>query len=120
MGRKKLRILRLECTKARQLKYSKRKVGILNKARELATLCDVDLLLLIELSTVLERLSNLTVEEQEQRCGGRFFYSLSFLKLIPFSQPPDIGLKEQIRVILNHTVDRVTLGKLWERKRKMR
>lgn len=42
MGRKKLSIERLKNAKARQVKYSKRKVGVLNKAKELATLCHVD------------------------------------------------------------------------------
>ncbi|XP_048227790.1 agamous-like MADS-box protein AGL65 isoform X2 [Ricinus communis] len=82
MGRRKLKILRLESVKARQVKYSKRKLGVLKKGKELATLCDVDLGLIMfspsgkpslyvghdkELSTLLERLSIITVEEREQR-----------------------------------------------------
>ena len=47
MGRRKLKIQRLECVKARQAKYSKRKIGILKKAKELAILCDIDLALLM-------------------------------------------------------------------------
>ncbi|KAJ6862539.1 hypothetical protein NC652_039400 [Populus alba x Populus x berolinensis] len=82
MGRRKLKIQRLECVKARQAKYSKRKIGILKKAKELSILCDIDLALLMfsptakptlyvgqdkDLSTVLERMSALTFEEREER-----------------------------------------------------
>ncbi|KAJ4833605.1 Agamous-like MADS-box protein agl65 [Turnera subulata] len=47
MGRRKLKIEKLECMKARQAKYSKRKIGLLKKAKELSILCDVDLALLM-------------------------------------------------------------------------
>ncbi|KDP34023.1 hypothetical protein JCGZ_07594 [Jatropha curcas] len=82
MGRKKLKISRLESNKARQIKYSKRKVGVLKKAKELSTLCDIDLAIIMfsptekptlyvahdkQLVTVLERLSSLSVEEREHR-----------------------------------------------------
>lgn len=46
MGRKKLKIQRLEDLKERQAKYSKRKTGILKKAKELSILCNVDVGLL--------------------------------------------------------------------------
>ncbi|ESR66225.1 hypothetical protein CICLE_v10010259mg, partial [Citrus x clementina] len=82
MGRRKLKIRRLESMKARQTKYSKRKIGILKKARELAVLCDTDLALLMfsptgkpslcvgqnkDLSTVLERLAKMSVDDREER-----------------------------------------------------
>ncbi|KAF9662285.1 hypothetical protein SADUNF_Sadunf18G0037100 [Salix dunnii] len=82
MGRRKLKIQRLECVKARQAKYSKRKKGFLKKAKELAILCDVDLAVLMfsptkkpslyvghdkDFSIVLERMSALSFEEREQR-----------------------------------------------------
>ena len=47
MGRRKLKIQRLESMKARQAKYSKRKTGLVKKAKELAILCDVDVALLL-------------------------------------------------------------------------
>ncbi|XP_016681153.1 agamous-like MADS-box protein AGL65 [Gossypium hirsutum] len=47
MGRRKLKIQRLEDMKARQAKYSKRKKGILKKAKELSILCDVEIVLLL-------------------------------------------------------------------------
>ncbi|KAE8124014.1 hypothetical protein FH972_018926 [Carpinus fangiana] len=47
MGRVKLKIKRLESTSNRQVTYSKRRHGILKKARELAILCDIDLVLLM-------------------------------------------------------------------------
>uniref|UniRef100_B9IKF0 MADS-box domain-containing protein n=1 Tax=Populus trichocarpa TaxID=3694 RepID=B9IKF0_POPTR len=82
MGRRRLKIQRLECVKARQAKYSKRKIGILKKAKELAILCDIDLALLMfsptgkptlyvgqdkDFGTVLDRMSALTFEEREER-----------------------------------------------------
>ncbi|KAK8602428.1 hypothetical protein V6N12_052235 [Hibiscus sabdariffa] len=80
MGRRKLKIQRLESMKARQAKYSKRKPGMIKKANELSVLCDVDVALLLfspsdqptlfvgrekGLSDVLERLSKLSFEERE-------------------------------------------------------
>ncbi|KAL9444978.1 hypothetical protein AB3S75_018051 [Citrus x aurantiifolia] len=93
MGRRKLKIRRLESMKARQTKYSKRKIGILKKARELAVLCDTDLALLMfsptgkpslcvgqnkDLSTVLERLAKMSVDDREERRG----YTMKLLRKI--------------------------------------
>ncbi|CAL5372375.1 unnamed protein product [Camellia sinensis] len=47
MGRVKLKIKRLESTSNRQVTYSKRRNGILKKAKELSILCDIDLILLM-------------------------------------------------------------------------
>ncbi|CAM8933901.1 unnamed protein product [Rhodiola kirilowii] len=47
MGRVKLKIKRLESTSSRQVTYSKRRSGILKKAKELSILCDIDILLLM-------------------------------------------------------------------------
>ncbi|XP_078436936.1 agamous-like MADS-box protein AGL65 isoform X2 [Wolffia australiana] len=47
MGRVKLKIKRLENTSGRQVTYSKRRAGILKKARELSILCDIDIVLLM-------------------------------------------------------------------------
>ncbi|GMH01359.1 hypothetical protein Nepgr_003198 [Nepenthes gracilis] len=47
MGRVKLNIKRLEKSSSRQITYSKRRNGMLKKARELAVLCDIDLILLM-------------------------------------------------------------------------
>lgn len=47
MGRVKLKIKRLESTSNRQITYSKRRNGILKKAKELSILCDIDLILLM-------------------------------------------------------------------------
>lgn len=47
MGRVKLKIKRLENTQNRQVTYSKRRNGILKKARELSILCDIDIILLM-------------------------------------------------------------------------
>ncbi|XP_028054275.1 agamous-like MADS-box protein AGL65 isoform X5 [Camellia sinensis] len=47
MGRVKLKIKRLESTSNRQVTYSKRRNGILKKAKELSILCDIDIVLLM-------------------------------------------------------------------------
>ncbi|GLT85613.1 hypothetical protein SLE2022_037990 [Rubroshorea leprosula] len=83
MARRRLKIRRLEDMRARQAKFSKRKRSLVKKAKELAILCDVDLALILfsptekpvalvgqdkELSTVLERVSSLSVGQREERC----------------------------------------------------
>ncbi|TYI86783.1 hypothetical protein E1A91_D04G089800v1 [Gossypium mustelinum] len=94
MGRKKLKIQRLEDLKARQAKYSKRKTGILKKAKELNILCEVDVALLFcspsgtptlyvgknsnGLSSILKRLPNLSFEEREERKA----YTIEMLRKI--------------------------------------
>ncbi|XP_061367442.1 agamous-like MADS-box protein AGL65 isoform X2 [Gastrolobium bilobum] len=47
MGRVKLRIKKLESTSTRHVTYSKRKSGILKKAKELSILCDIHIALLM-------------------------------------------------------------------------
>ncbi|KAK1289571.1 MADS-box transcription factor 29 [Acorus calamus] len=47
MGRVKLKIKRLENTSGRQITYSKRRAGILKKAKELSILCDIDIVILM-------------------------------------------------------------------------
>ncbi|KAH6824883.1 hypothetical protein C2S53_013876, partial [Perilla frutescens var. hirtella] len=42
MGRRKLEIKRIEDNNARQMSFTKRRNGLLKKAKELAVLCDVD------------------------------------------------------------------------------
>ncbi|KAB2034483.1 hypothetical protein E1A91_D04G090100v1, partial [Gossypium mustelinum] len=77
-----LKIQRLEDLKARQAKYSKRKIGILKKGKELNILCEVVVALLFsspsgrptlfvgqnsKLSSILKRLSNFSFEEHKER-----------------------------------------------------
>ena len=47
MGRMKLAIKRLEHNNNRQITLSKRRNGIIKKAKELAILCDIDILLMM-------------------------------------------------------------------------
>ncbi|KAK9000121.1 hypothetical protein V6N11_082254 [Hibiscus sabdariffa] len=47
MGRVKLKIKRLESYSNRQITYSKRRTGILKKAKELSILCDIHIILLM-------------------------------------------------------------------------
>nr|KJB65465.1 hypothetical protein B456_010G096200 [Gossypium raimondii] len=92
MGRRKLKIQRLEDMKARQAKYSKRKKGILKKAKELSILCDVEVVLLLSspsgkptlfvgqdpngLYCILQKVSNMPFVEREERRA----YTLEMLK----------------------------------------
>ncbi|KAI6688021.1 hypothetical protein NL676_024849 [Syzygium grande] len=47
MGRVKLQIKRIENTTNRQVTFSKRRSGLINKAYELSVLCDVDVALIM-------------------------------------------------------------------------
>ncbi|KAL3751923.1 hypothetical protein ACJRO7_012708 [Eucalyptus globulus] len=47
MGRKKLVLKRIENNSSRQVTFSKRRNGLIKKARELAILCDVEVALLV-------------------------------------------------------------------------
>ncbi|RID57985.1 hypothetical protein BRARA_F01317 [Brassica rapa] len=87
MGRVKLEIKRLESTGNRQVTYSKRKCGILKKAKELSILCDIDILLLMFSPTgkptmlhgqhscieeVISKFAQLTPQERTKRYGNGF------------------------------------------------
>ncbi|CAF2113766.1 unnamed protein product [Brassica oleracea] len=82
MGRKKIELKTIECPKEKSIKYSKRKKGLLKKAEEMAVLCDSDIILLVfsptskpnlfyphsrPLSGILEKLSNMSEYEREER-----------------------------------------------------
>ncbi|KAG6487529.1 hypothetical protein ZIOFF_056117 [Zingiber officinale] len=82
MGRVKLKIKRLENSSSRQVTYSKRKAGILKKAKELSILCDIDLLLIMfapnakpticigdrsNIEKVVERFAQVSLQERTKR-----------------------------------------------------
>ncbi|XP_074571357.1 agamous-like MADS-box protein AGL65 isoform X2 [Curcuma longa] len=82
MGRVKLKIKRLENSSSRQVTYSKRKAGILKKAKELSILCDIDLLLIMfapnakpticigdrsNIEKVVERFAQVSLQERAKR-----------------------------------------------------
>lgn len=82
MGRVKLKIKRLESTSNRQVTYSKRRNGILKKAKELSILCDIDIVLLMfsptgrptlfqgensNIEDVIAKFSQLTPQERAKR-----------------------------------------------------
>ncbi|KAL5749195.1 hypothetical protein ACOSP7_023798 [Xanthoceras sorbifolium] len=82
MGRVKLKIKRLESTSNRQVTYSKRRNGVLKKAKELSILCDIDIVLLMfsptgrptlfhgqrsNIEEVIARFSQLTPQERAKR-----------------------------------------------------
>ncbi|WJZ81715.1 hypothetical protein VitviT2T_001538 [Vitis vinifera] len=47
MGRKKVELKRIEDKSSRQVTFSKRRNGLIKKARELSVLCDVDVAVLV-------------------------------------------------------------------------
>ncbi|CAH8337497.1 unnamed protein product [Eruca vesicaria subsp. sativa] len=95
MGRKKIELKLIECPKEKSSKFSKRKKGFLKKAEELAILCDTDIVLLVfsptskpnlfyphsrHLSRILEKLSNMSEDEREERLIFRVFTLVAHLK----------------------------------------
>ncbi|KAK9080441.1 hypothetical protein SSX86_000199 [Deinandra increscens subsp. villosa] len=92
MGRVKLKIKRLENISNRQVTFSKRRNGILKKAKELSVLCDIDIILLLfsptgkptlftgqrsNIDEVIAKFARLTPQERAKRY---IFYSLLTLK----------------------------------------
>ncbi|XP_022738272.1 agamous-like MADS-box protein AGL65 isoform X3 [Durio zibethinus] len=82
MGRVKLKIKRLEGYSNRQVTYSKRRTGILKKAKELSILCDIHIILLMfsptgkptlflgersNIEEVIEKFAQLTPQERAKR-----------------------------------------------------
>ncbi|CAH2067240.1 unnamed protein product, partial [Thlaspi arvense] len=65
MGRVKLMIKRLESSSNRKVTYSKRRSGILKKAKELSILCDIDIILLMFSPT-----GRPTIFNGDHRCIG--------------------------------------------------
>ncbi|CAH1417004.1 unnamed protein product [Lactuca virosa] len=47
MGRRKLEMKRIENKNSRQVTFSKRRLGLNNKARQLSVLCDVDVAVVV-------------------------------------------------------------------------
>ncbi|GJY95923.1 K-box region and MADS-box transcription factor family protein, partial [Tanacetum coccineum] len=47
MGRRKLEMKRIEDKNSRQVTFSKRRTGLMKKARHLSVLCDVDIAVLV-------------------------------------------------------------------------
>ncbi|AEC07824.1 putative transcription factor MADS-type1 family [Arabidopsis thaliana] len=89
MGRKKLKLKRIESLKERSSKFSKRKKGLFKKAEEVALLCDSDIMLIVvsptekptvfntrsrSFHTILERFCMLSLQEREERCDLSYFY----------------------------------------------
>ncbi|EFH46676.1 predicted protein [Arabidopsis lyrata subsp. lyrata] len=83
MGRKKIKLNRLESLKERSSKYSKRKKGLFKKAEEVAMLCDCEIILIVvsptdkptifhtrskSFSKIYERYCMLSLQEREERC----------------------------------------------------
>ncbi|KAG8477090.1 hypothetical protein CXB51_031094 [Gossypium anomalum] len=64
MGRGKIAIRRIDNSASRQVTFSKRRKGLIKKAKELAILCDAEVGLVI-FSSIIERYNNLKEEHQQ-------------------------------------------------------
>ncbi|GKV00050.1 hypothetical protein SLEP1_g12805 [Rubroshorea leprosula] len=104
--------------KARQAKFSKRKTGLIKKAKEISILCDADLALVMfsptgkpicvvgqdkDLGSVLQRLSSLSVEgRQERRAYStkllQKIYSNSSSEVDPRNFSPDNRRSEVLKL----------------------
>ncbi|XP_023640283.1 agamous-like MADS-box protein AGL30 [Capsella rubella] len=91
MGRKKIDLKRIECSKERSDKYSKRKNGLLKKAQEIEVLCNIDIALIIfspknkaniyhsgSFGKILEKFCKVSLQEREDRRA----YTIKTLKKI--------------------------------------
>ncbi|KAL7236578.1 hypothetical protein ACSBR1_019800 [Camellia fascicularis] len=76
MRRVKLKIKRLDSTSNRQVTYSKRRNGILKKAKELSILCDIDIFLLMFSLTGKATLFRERAQDAEE-CWTQLLYTLS-------------------------------------------
>ncbi|CAL9234227.1 unnamed protein product, partial [Arabidopsis halleri] len=91
MGRKKIKLNRIESLKERSSKYSKRKQGLFKKAEEVALLCDCEIILIVVSPTdkptlfhtrsksfnkIYERYCMLSLQEREERCDFSDFILL--------------------------------------------
>ncbi|EOA28444.1 hypothetical protein CARUB_v10024652mg [Capsella rubella] len=87
MGRKKIDLKRIECSKERSDKYSKRKNGLLKKAQEIEVLCNIDIALIIfspknkaniyhsgSFGKILEKFCKVSLQEREDRFDRSRFY----------------------------------------------
>ncbi|XP_017251659.1 agamous-like MADS-box protein AGL65 isoform X1 [Daucus carota subsp. sativus] len=105
MGRVKLKIKRLENTSNRQVTYSKRRGGILKKAKELSILCDIEIVLLMfsptgkptmftgarsNIEDVIARFAQLTPQER----GKRKLESLEVLRKTFKKLDHDVNIDE--------------------------
>ncbi|KAG7567902.1 Transcription factor MADS-box [Arabidopsis thaliana x Arabidopsis arenosa] len=82
MGRKKIKLNRIECLKERSSKYSKGKKSLFKKAKEVALLCDFEIIMIVVSPTdkptlfhirsksfnkIYDRYCMLSLQEREER-----------------------------------------------------
>ncbi|KMZ73799.1 hypothetical protein ZOSMA_1406G00020 [Zostera marina] len=94
MGRAKLKIKRLENASGRHVTFSKRKTGIIKKAKELSILCDIDLALLMfspaekailclgENSTIDQVLHKFSQQTPQERAKRLYFYPILIIEFL--------------------------------------
>ncbi|EYU33458.1 hypothetical protein MIMGU_mgv11b019602mg, partial [Erythranthe guttata] len=87
MGRKKLEIKRIEENGARMVCFSKRRNGLIKKAKELSVLCDVDLAAII-FSNRGKLFQYCSTDREKQGFRKRHFYSMTDINCAAFMCGP--------------------------------
>ncbi|KAK3211924.1 hypothetical protein Dsin_016630 [Dipteronia sinensis] len=115
MGRVKLQLKKIEDKHDRQISFANRKKGLLKKAFELSTLCDVEIaliifspsgeLLIFDGNRRAEDTIKHYIDLTHQQCGRHFVKSSSGIKSVSEAEYLERTLKEALR--------RVSLNKGW-------
>ncbi|GLT38865.1 hypothetical protein SLA2020_130830 [Shorea laevis] len=134
MGRRKVEMKRIEDKSSRQVTFSKRRSGLIKKARELSILCDVDIAVVIfssrgkpyefsstnSLGSIFERYSSHNVRGSEASKGAKpaFISCAELLNMVEsqleqpnieqLSRTDLIKLENQLSMSLSETRDRKT------------
>nr|UPY89975.1 MADS transcription factor [Consolida ajacis]UPY89976.1 MADS transcription factor [Consolida ajacis] len=121
MGRGKIEIKRIENTTNRQVTYSKRRTGIVKKARELTVLCDAEVSLIMFSSTgkLSEYISPSTttkkIYDQYQQVTGINLWNSHYEKMqesLKKQKEANLKLRKEIRHRIGESLDDLSFDEL--------